>query len=384
MGWDEIIEKCRQVLDDPLHEAIRKWKEEGDNRKAIGAFPVYSPVEIVWGAGMLPVGVFGGGNRLEIVHADSRFQSFICSIIKSTLELGLTDELKLLDGVLFHSICDSARNLASLFQRNFPHLFVEYLHLPQNMNSQGTASYLHSEFQRVKSNLESFFGISVSQEELKESLKVYNQKRALTRQLYQIRRKAPHLVSAVETYLLLRAGTLLPPEEHNHLLAEAVEVLPARKAKPQDRVKVILEGTFCEQMPLELLELLEEAGCYILDDDLLIGWRWFTEDVPEGGDPLRSLAESYLERSHYSSVRHDWRKPRFESLVDKVRACGAEAVIFCLAKFCEPALFDYVLFKEALEKEGIPHLVLEFEEKMWTFERLRTEVETFVESILFE
>jgi benzoyl-CoA reductase/2-hydroxyglutaryl-CoA dehydratase subunit BcrC/BadD/HgdB len=33
---------------------------------------------------------------------------------------------------------------------------------------------------------------------------------------------------------------------------------------------------------------------------------------------------------------------------------------------------------------GIPFLLLEFEEKMFTFERLRTEVETFVESLVFD
>jgi benzoyl-CoA reductase/2-hydroxyglutaryl-CoA dehydratase subunit BcrC/BadD/HgdB len=55
-----------------------------------------------------------------------------------------------------------------------------------------------------------------------------------------------------------------------------------------------------------------------------------------------------------------------------------------IAKFCEPALFDYVLFKRELEAQNIPHLLLEFEEKAFTFERMRTEVETFVESLLFE
>jgi len=59
-------------------------------------------------------------------------------------------------------------------------------------------------------------------------------------------------------------------------------------------------------------------------------------------------------------------------------------VLFLPAKFCEPALFDYVLYRQALEKEGIPHTVVEFEEKMWNFERTRNEIQTFVESLLFE
>ncbi|MCC6742803.1 MAG: 2-hydroxyacyl-CoA dehydratase, partial [Acidobacteria bacterium] len=70
-------------------------------------------------------------------------------------------------------------------------------------------------------------------------------------------------------------------------------------------------------------------------------------------------------------------------LVEKVRNRKADAVIMLVAKFCEPAYFDYVLFKQELEKEGIPHLLIEFEEKLFTFENLRMEVETFAESLLF-
>ena len=86
----------------------------------------------------------------------------------------------------------------------------------------------------------------------------------------------------------------------------------------------------------------------------------------------------------YSSVRHDFNKPRWEGLAEKVRRTRAEAVIMLIAKFCEPAYFDYVLFKKKIEEMGLPHLLLEFEEKLFTFDRLRTEVETFVESLVFD
>lgn len=71
-------------------------------------------------------------------------------------------------------------------------------------------------------------------------------------------------------------------------------------------------------------------------------------------------------------------------LLEKVQSAKADAVLFCIAKFCEPAYFDYVLFKNMMDSQNIPHLLVEFEEKMWTFEKARTEVETFVESILFD
>ena len=102
------------------------------------------------------------------------------------------------------------------------------------------------------------------------------------------------------------------------------------------------------------------------------------------GDPVRSLAEAYLNASVYSATKHDLREPKAKHLVEKVKETGADAVMILAAKFCEPALFDYPLYRLALEEARIPHLFLEFEEKMWIFNRVRGEVETFVESMLFD
>jgi len=168
------------------------------------------------------------------------------------------------------------------------------------------------------------------------------------------------------------------------ILSSALDSLGNRKGRPKDRIKVVLEGAFCEQPPPELIEAMEDAGCYILSDDLYLGWRWFKEDIPSHGDPLTSLALSYIERSVHSSVKHDTRTTKATHLIEKVRKTRADAVILLSAKFCEPALFDYPLLRMALEKGGIPHLFLEFEEKMWLFDKVRTDIETFVESILLD
>ena len=186
---------------------------------------------------MLPVGVIGAGNRLEIAHADSRFQSFVCSIVKSTLELGLTDKLKFLDGIVFHSICDPARNLGSVFKRNFPDLMVEYIHFPQNMTSPHTIDYLIAEYKRVNVSYEQLSGRKITDEALRKSIALYNEQRRLVRELYAIRRGTPQNLSTVECYVLTRIGTLLPPEEHIAILARsAPRTAPAqRKAQGPDQ-----------------------------------------------------------------------------------------------------------------------------------------------------
>jgi benzoyl-CoA reductase subunit C len=375
---------CEEIIYDLSFPTVKKWKAEHPGQQAIAYFPVYAPVEIIHACGMLPVGLNGAGDRLDIQHADAKFGSFICSIVKTTLEMGLTGHLEPFDGMLFSSICDSARNLCYVMKRNFPGLFVDFLHLPHNPNTPASREFLKGEYRRLKTSLEQMNGMRVDDDELLRSIEIYNENRALLRRLYTVRDEQPHLIRTSELYSLARAGNFIPVEEHMELLWSALNDLSEREAKPRDSIRVVVEGAFCEQPPLDLIKLIEEAGCYIVDDDFSLGRRWFYEDVPTDDDPLAALAGSYLNRSVYSSVRHDFRKPRFKELIEKARRRRADAVIFLIAKFCEPADFDYVLFKQELEKEDIPHLLLEFEEKSFTFERLRTEVETFVESLLFD
>lgn len=380
---NDVFSTCEQIISDINFTAVREWKEQSGGRQAIGYFPVYAPAEIIQAAGMLSVGLSGAGDRLDIQHADARFGSFICSIVKTTLELGMTDHLAAFDGLLFTSICDSARNLCFVLQRNFPDKYIDFIHLPHNPSSPAAVEFLASEYRRLADRLAALGGKPYDEVAVLQAIDDYNENRSLTRALHDWRADQPHLMKASELYALVRAGNFLPVDQHTEMLLIAGAELEGRAAKARDSIRVVVEGAFCEQPPIDVIRIIEEAGCYVVDDDLALGRRWFTEDVSSEGDPLMSLAEAYLNRSVYSSVRHDFRKPRSQELVEKVRNRKADAVIMLVAKFCEPAYFDYVLFKQELEKEGIPHLLVEFEEKLFTFENLRMEVETFAESLLF-
>jgi benzoyl-CoA reductase subunit C len=377
-----VVEYYREIVEDRAFPTVREWRRR-TGRKVAGSFPVYSPVELGHAAGMLPVGLFGGGNQIEIAHADSRFQSFICSIVKSTLELGFVDKLAPFDALLFHSICDPARNLASVMARNFPERRSIYVHLAQNMTSAGAAGYLAYEYRRVAAELGEVSGHMATDDELRASIAAFNAVRARLRELYALRAASPEKLSTAELYTLVRMSTFTDPVEAEPLLAESLEAATGRDARPKDRIRVVVVGSFCEQPPLELIAGLEEAGCYILDDDFLLGWRLFRRDVPTEGDPFRALAVAYIDDSLHASTKHDLRVPRAKAIIDSARALGADAAICLIAKFCEPGLFDYALYRKAFEVEGIPHLYLEFEEKMWLYDKIRTEVETFVESMLF-
>jgi len=373
---DDLLYECRELLEDTDFPTVRRWRERG--RKVVGHFQVYFPEEIVHAAGLLPVRIRGA--QVEAMQADSRFGSYLCSILKTSLELALSGRL-LLDMFVTHPICDAARNLAGVWGRNLSYP-CRILYLPQNANSSYAPNYLRGEYDLLRREIEVISGTLITDNALCRSIAVYNQNRALLRELYEIKRIQPWLISADEAYVLMAIGGVIPREEHNELLRSAIPMIRVRDAKAQDRVRVVFEGGFCEQPPLDLIRVLGRS-CYVVDDDLLIGMRWIVNDVPLEGDPLSNLARAYLENSSYSPVQHDLRKPKEKMLLDRIQNAKAEAAIITAAKMCEPGLEEQVAYTRALDEAGIPYFVGEFEENMTSFDHLEIQLETFVENILF-
>ncbi|MBS0325776.1 MAG: 2-hydroxyacyl-CoA dehydratase [Proteobacteria bacterium] len=376
---DGLLEHCNALRLAPAPDA--DLLPEGFTGM-LGHFPVYFPEEIAHAAGLLPVAVLGGGNRLELKHADARMGSFVCSICRSTTELGLNGSLAGLAGFVTHPICDAAKHLAGIWARNLPEQLSEILYLPQNVNTPSVVRYITAEYQRLRGDLERRTGRPIGDDALRRSIGIYNENRRLLRDLYALRRDEPWKLSCTESYLLTRARTRMPCEEHNALLEGALDAIRRRSLRAKDKPRVVFVGGFCEQPPVEMLEVIDD-NCYVTDDDLLVGLRWLTTDVPEAGDPIWALAESFVERSAASPVQHDERKPKEAWLMRMITESRADGAILTAAKFCEPGLDEQVAWSKHLDGARVPYLVLEFEEKMTSFEQMAMQVETFAESLLF-
>jgi benzoyl-CoA reductase subunit C len=374
---DEILYRCRELVEDPTFPTVRRWRESGG--KVIGHFQVYFPEEIAHAAGALPFKLRGA--PIEPTQADSRFGSYLCSIVKTTLEVALNQSVRV-DMFVTHPICDAARNLAGVWGRNFP-FPCEILYLPQNANSAHAAEYLRGEYDRLRRRIEEVAGRAITDADLSRSVAVFNQNRALLRRLYEIKRTAPWRLPAEDAYALMAVGLMIPREEHNALLHDALPLIERSPARRQDRIRIVFEGGFCEQPPLDLVRTIGRS-CYVVDDDFLIGMRWILEDVPVDGDPLAELATAYLERSSHSPVQHDLRKPKERMLLERIERAGARAAIVTAAKMCEPGLEEQVAYTHALDRAGIPYFVSEFEENMTSYDQLAIQLETFVENLLFD
>ncbi len=382
MKLTDIVGRCQELFEDLNFGAVKQWKAAVPGRKAIGYMPIYVPREIIHAAGMLPVGIFGGGDQIEVIQGDAYYQSYICRIPRSTVELGLTGRLDCLDGMLFPSICDVIRNLSGMWQIMFKDKYVRYVDVPQNyQDAIGGEFYVH-EMQQIREDLAKLRGRPITDDELRASIEVYNENRKAIADLYAYRAQKPWQAPTSEVYLVLRAGLVLPPEEHTQLVRDYLAAVDEEKRPQRDNARVVLTGSFCEQPPLNLIKSIEMAGCYVVDDDFILITRWLREPVPATGNPLEELAKAFLHHSVQSSPKYDEkREDKGKFLLHQVSSRGAEGVIFAAPSFCDPALLERPMLQEVLAKHKVPYTAFKYAENTGQMAPIREQAGTFADSI---
>jgi benzoyl-CoA reductase subunit C len=378
----QIVERCQALFDDLDFNAVKQWKAAVPGRKAIGYMPIYVPRELIHAAGMLPVGILGGGDQLEVIQGDAYYQSYICRIPRSTIELGLTGRLDCMDGMLFPSICDVIRNLSGMWQILFKDKYVRYLDVPQNYEDAIGGRFYVQEMQVLREDLGRLRGAPITDAEINASIAVYNDNRAAVRALYAYRAEKPWQAPTSELYLVLRAGMVLPPEEHTQLVRAYIAAADALPRPKRDNARVVVNGSFCEQPPLALIKSIEMAGCYVVDDDFILVTRWLLDDVPSDRNPLEELSKAFLHRSASTAAKYDTtREEKGVYLLKQVKTRGAEGVIFAAPSFCDPALLERPMLQDVLSKHGVPHTAFKYAENTGQMAPIREQAGTFADSI---
>ncbi len=376
------VARANALFEDLSFTAAREWKAADASRKVVGYMPIYVPREIIHAAGMMPLGVVGGGDQLEVIHGDAYYQSYICRIPRSTIELGVSGRLDFVDGMLFPSICDVIRNLSGMWKLMFPKVYSRYFDVPQNYRDDIGGNFYVNELAELRHDLGELRGKPITDEELRASITVYNENRRLIRELYALRAERPWQAPAAEVYLMVRAGLLLPVEEHSVLLRDYLAAARAEERPVRDNCRVVLTGMFCEQPPLNLIKSLELSGCYVVDDDLLLVTRWLTGDVAVEGDPLRNLSNAFLHHSESTAAKYEPnQKEKGQHLVRAVKRTGAEGVIFAAPSFCDPALLERPMLQHVLKEAGIPYIAFKYAENSGQMQPIREQAGTFADSI---
>jgi benzoyl-CoA reductase subunit C len=373
---DSILSIFEEVAAKPLDYA-RRWKEE-TGRRVIGIFPMHFPGELAHAAGALPMIV--QEDDVPVTVGQSAVFNFYCGYNRSLIDQALRGEFEVFDAILFGDHCVQLLGTADVIRAHLPSKPILFNQLCSILDADWAMEETRGTFRQLWEDLEIQTGAKIEEAAVQASIRLFNRNRALIRKLYDMRRAGEIDLTARQMQHIVKSSMVMDKVQHTALLEKLIAEMEHVAPKARN-VRVFLSGHLCHAPKLNLLDLFEECGCTVVDDDLYHGFRFIFADIDETGSPVDALSRWYLERSKKvpcptRAVKGmDWE----QYLLEAVERARAQGLIVLMAKFCEPHMFFYPEIKQAFEQHGIPHLMIETEHEGVPIESLKTRVETFVE-----
>ncbi|MBF8303667.1 MAG: hypothetical protein HW399_42 [Dehalococcoidia bacterium] len=371
MQKSEIIGQFHDAVNN-RYETIERNK--GD-KKVIGWMCSYLPEEIIHAAGMYPVRVVGG--EASPSHADAYLHINMCSLVRSTLEEAFLGNYKFLDGFVTLNTCDNIRRLYDVWAEYIKPPFTHILSLPHKI-TEHSIDYFTTEVERFQEHLEQHFGVDISQDALRESIRIYNRTRHLLQDLDDKRRASSPAISGTDFMAAVLAATILPKEKYNTMLQQLLTELDSQpKSSLDSKPRLMVVGS--ELDDTKFIELVEASGAVVVADEICTASKYYWNLVDTTGNPLQALAERYLTRPPCPRMRPSDK--RLEYLKEMVENRQVDGVILELMKFCKLHDEGALIVREALNKWGIPHLTLSREYTLTGAGATSTRVQAFLEQL---
>jgi len=384
------LARAREICEDRA-QRVRDLKEEGGT--VMGYLCIYPPLEMVTALGMTPYRVFGN-MREPVTEADRGLPVAFCPFVRSCLDLGVKKEYEFVDGMVATHACDAMEKAAHVWERMVEHPYFHFIEIPTKVNSRAEAVF-KGELLAFKKTLEHFARQEMSSEKLKDAIALHNEQRSLVRDLYELRKPDPPLISGPETLLMLKAAMSLPVGEANALLREVIEEVRTREEGPKAGLpRLLVWGSIVDDV--RLMELIEKAGCNVVVDDTCVGSRAYWKDVDVTADPIDGITHHYLadikcartffevaesEKSPISKDRSSDLDARFGYLKHMVDGWNVDGALVQSVKYCDTHGFDVPDVREYFSSIGVPNIYLEHDYTEGSLAPLRTRVQGFLEMI---
>lgn len=364
---------------DPVTYA-QSWKAR-TGRPVIGSFPMNFPSELTHATGALPVVI--QESRTAITEGRSLLPEFYCGYTRSLADQAATGELDVFDAFVLADHCVQLLGAVDVIRWAKPQIPTHFAQFISSMDDPWSQGQVIDKIGSLRVEVEEIVGTTVTPEALAVSIRLFNENRRLLREFYELRRSGLVRITASQMQTLVKSSMVMDIEEHSALLRSILGALVPEEHAPDALVRIHLSGHFCAPPRPELLDVIEECGALVVNDDLYHGWRYISTDVPEDVDPFDALALWYLDRNISAPCgtrvqrNVDWDTYLIASLEDS----ASDGVITLMAKFCEPLMLYYPELKKSLDGHDIPVLLIETEHEGLAEESIRTRVETFVERI---
>ncbi len=370
-----------------LSNSIMNPYIEKSDRKIIGYYCTYIPEELLYAANLFPFRIRATGNK-DTDLADIYMVRFTCSFVRSTLHLALQGVYDFLDGFVVCNSCDHSRRMFELFDlkvfnregfnKQVPRF---YLALPHIITEEGFEWY-KKEVEEFKQELEKSYNIDkINNEDLIESINIYNENRRLLREIHDLRILDTPKITGSEALQISMANSSIPKEYANKELERIINILKESEGIKTSNKRILLVGSVVDN--IDFTKLVEDSGAIIVSDFLCFGTRYFLDDVSitPGGSPIEDISKRLYYRMSCPRMMDDHER-RLNFLKSEIKKAKIDGVLLQRINNCDLHGCDNMLFEHELKEElDMPVFNIDRESFQADTTRLQTRIEAFLEMI---
>jgi len=352
----------------------KEWKKQ--DKKIIGVMSSYVPEEIISAAGMLPFRITGTW-REDISHARVYRGDGSCPFCNHALESFLNGDLEFLDGVVIGIQDQELLRIWDVLTYLKITPFCYALHIPL-VDSELNYQFFTDEVKKLIVNFQNFFGVKITNDDLRLSIDKYNKMRKLIGTIYEMRKRKIPPLSGAEVLGITTTAQIMPKDQFNQELEMLIPYLATRESSIKNvHPRLLITSEMLDNTAF--LSLVEEA-CLVVMDDMDTGSRYFIQNVDTTlVDLIYALARRYIGR-HGAPGTSNWDSQSAQ-IVKWVKEFNVDGVLGLPHSWCYPQVYRWPFLREKLEESGIPSLSLEREYHLANIGQLRTRIGAFLEMI---
>ncbi|NLY72601.1 MAG: 2-hydroxyacyl-CoA dehydratase [Tissierellia bacterium] len=363
--------------------AIKEAKEKGE--KVVGMYCMFSPQELALAAGARAVSLCGTSNN-PIEEAEKVLPRNLCPLIKSSYGFAITDTCPYFffsDLILAETTCDGKKKMYEEMAKIKP---LHLMELPQSSQGEKNLNFWVNEMMEFKAFLEDFYKVEITEENLKDAIKLMNRERDTYKKLHQMNMNKPALLSGVDMLLAQWArGFNVDKEKGLAIIEDLIKELEEMKAKgispySEDNPRILVTGTPMGLGSEKLVRLLEDSGASVVALENCTGYKPIDTNVALDKDPLVAIAEKYIKLPcSCMTPNHD----RFELVKKLAQDYQVDGIVDLAWQACHTYTIESYGLREYIKDEmELPFLQIETDYSDSDLGQLRTRVEAFLETMV--
>lgn len=382
----EVIKELPEVFEEFAEQrknsflAVKQLKDQGI--PVVGSYCTYFPQEIAMAMGAATVSLCSTSDE-TIAEAEKDLPKNLCPLIKSSYGFAKTDKCPFFyfsDVVVGETTCDGKKKMYELMSK-FKDTFV--MELP-NSQSEDSLKLWKKEIIRFKEYLEKKFDVEITEEQIREAVKVNNEARRSLKKLYEVMRHDPAPISGYDLFKVLYGSTFKfdrkqIPDEVNALV-DKIEKEYAEGKMQEKKPRILITGCPIGGATEKVIRAVEDNGGIVVTYENCSGAKSIDKLVDENNpDVYDAIARRYLNIGCSVMTPNPNRFELLGRLIDEYQVDG---VVEMTLQACHTYNVETLSVRRFVnEEKHIPYINVETDYSQADIGQLNTRITAFIEML---